>query len=99
MIVIDWYLTARLERKRSSKDVEPNPSCAHLGPVARWILNTPRRNLMVDAEACGYANYYYYERVADCTRCRKLSKSGTDTMHHSKGYATAGQSSRDHLRT
>ena len=51
---------------------------------------------MVDAETCGYANYYY-ERIADCTCCCKLSGNGMDTIHHSKGYASC-QSTDDHYR-
>ena len=42
---------------------------------------------MVDADTGGYANYYY-ERIADSTRCGKLSRNGIDTIHHSKGYAS-----------
>jgi hypothetical protein len=51
---------------------------------------------MVDADTCGYANYYY-ERIADCTCCGKLSGNGMDTIHHSKGYASC-QSTHDHYR-
>jgi len=51
---------------------------------------------MVDANTCGYANYYY-ERIADCTRRGKLSGNGTDTKHHNESY-TARQSTDDHYR-
>jgi hypothetical protein len=51
---------------------------------------------MVDADTCGYANYYY-ERIADCTRCGELSGNGMDTIHHSKGCASC-QSTDDHYR-
>jgi len=33
---------------------------------------------MVDADTCGYANYYY-ERVADCHLLRRAVRNGTDT--------------------
>jgi hypothetical protein len=67
--------------------VEPKPSRAHLGPFTRWILNRPVRDLFVDAGTCGHGNYYY-ERIADCTCCGKLSGNGMDTIHHSKGCAS-----------
>ena len=51
---------------------------------------------MVDADTCGYANHYY-ERVADCTCCGKLSGHRMDTIHHSKTYASC-QSADDHYR-
>src|SRR5580693_5810250 len=70
--------------------------CAHLGPFTRRILNRPVRDLFVDAEICGQRNQYY-ERIADCTCCGKLSGNGMDTIHHSKGYASC-QSTDDHDR-
>jgi hypothetical protein len=39
---------------------------------------------MVNSDTCGYSNYNY-ERVADCTRCGKLTRNGIDTIHHSEG--------------
>jgi len=51
---------------------------------------------MVDADTCGYANYYY-EGIADGTCCGKLSGNGMDTTNPGKGYAS-GQSTDDHDR-
>ncbi len=51
---------------------------------------------MVNADTCGYANYNY-ERVADGTRCGKLSRKGMDTIDHSKGH-TSCQSTDNHDR-
>ena len=51
---------------------------------------------MVDTDTCGYANYYY-ERIAGCTCCGELSRNGTDTIHHSKGYAPC-QGTDDYYR-
>jgi hypothetical protein len=81
-IIDGWYLTSRQEDKWKMRERriaferrEPNPSRAHLGPFARWGLNRPGRDLVVDADTCGYANYYY-ECIAGCTRCGELPGNG-----------------------
>ena len=51
---------------------------------------------MVDADTCGYANYYY-EGIADGTCRGKLSGTRIDAIHHSKRYASC-QSTDDHYR-
>jgi hypothetical protein len=61
--------------------MKPNPSRSRLGPFARRVLNGPGRDLMVEADTCGYANYYD-ERIADCAYCGQLSGNGMDTIHH-----------------
>ncbi len=44
-----------------------------------------------------YNLIYYYDRIADCTCCGKLSGRGMDTKHHSKDYASC-ESTDNHLR-
>ena len=51
---------------------------------------------MVNADTCGYANYYY-ERITGCTCCGELSGNGMNTIHRSKSYASC-QSTDDHYR-
>ena len=51
---------------------------------------------MVDADICGYGNDYY-ERIADCTCCGKLSGNGMDPVNHGKGNPSY-QSTDDHYR-
>jgi hypothetical protein len=46
----------RRDGEQSSDDVKANPSRSDLGPFTGRVLNGPGRDLMVDADICGYGN-------------------------------------------